>query len=396
MYVTRPLSMFKNSPADLSLPPPEGPNSGILVVQDEEATCCFGLFNSEMIKDMPLPQNKNLELYYATGFYPNRNLRFHKVLFIPVLNQPLSSNRYYAIYPYGKDRGEGYTSSKEEDLEMDTCCSGGGRNDVLPQHFDPRNLHQQYEIHLQTRIINVSGGFVAKSMAQDGFPPEALWRKGWKLKSSTLQEFELGDAPGLDTALRARLPDFNFPLKPVVVGKWYCPFMFVKEGTPKSLRDERTRSMYYEMTLEQKWEQIFARDHHSNHHDQSNAVAVDAVVQSEVVMVAGREAVCDERSVGDGVMEFRSLNNVGEETRVGVSLAIVERMEWEQGRVGWVGGDDEGLVRVERVEEYGGKGEWNKFGCFALTERFALKRMDGSLVFTHDFKHTHQIRSKWE
>lgn len=105
MYVTRPLSLYKKSPADLSLPPPEGPNSGILVIQDEEPKCCIGLFKSDLIKDLPLPQNKSLELYYAQGFHTMRDLHFFKVLFIPVLNQPLSSSQYYAIYPYGKDRG---------------------------------------------------------------------------------------------------------------------------------------------------------------------------------------------------------------------------------------------------------------------------------------------------
>lgn len=280
-------------------------------------------------------------------------------------------------------------------MNMDTCCFSSCSNDVRPQRFDPENLYQQYQIDLQKRIVNISGGFVANSMAKDGNPPEPLWRRGWKLTSSTAHEFELGDAPGLDTTLRAQLPGFDFPLKNVIVGKWYCPFMFVKEGTPKSLRDERNRTMYYEMTLEQRWEQILAKEH-SKEHDRGNAVAVDVVVQSEVVVVGGMEGVCDDRYVGDdGVVWFRSSNNLGEETKVGVSLAIVERMKWEQERVGWVGGD-EGKVRVERVEEYGGMGEWNKFGCFVLVERFVLKRMNGSLVVSHEFKHSHQIKCKWE
>jgi hypothetical protein len=51
---------------------------------------------------------------------------------------------------------------------------------------------------------------------------------------------------------------------------------------------------------------------------------------------------------------------------------------------------------VKRVEEFGGDGGWKKFGCYVLVERFVLRRMDGSLVLTNDFKHTHQVRSKWE
>lgn len=109
MYVTRPLSMYRKSPASLSDPPPEGPNSGILVIQDEEAvpTRCFGLCKTDRIKELPLPQNKSLELYYAQGISYLRTLHFHSVFFVPVLNQPLSSKLYYAIQPNGKDRGYG-------------------------------------------------------------------------------------------------------------------------------------------------------------------------------------------------------------------------------------------------------------------------------------------------
>lgn len=51
---------------------------------------------------------------------------------------------------------------------------------------------------------------------------------------------------------------------------------------------------------------------------------------------------------------------------------------------------------MKRIEEFGGVGEWRKFGCYVLVERFVLKRMDGSLVLTYDFKHTHHVRTKWE
>ena len=80
---------------------------------------------------------------------------------------------------------------------------------------------------------------------------------------------------------------------------------------------------------------------------------------------------------------------------MGLRVEIVERMKWEQERAGWVGGEDR-QARVKRVEEFGGIGGWRKFGCFVLVERFVLKRMDGSLVMTCDFKHTHHIKSKWE
>lgn len=111
MYVTRPLSLYRKSPDALTSPPPEGPNSGYLVIQDEdsEATCCFGLCNESRIKDLPFPQNKDLILRFSTivASYPSlaRRNSYFEILFIPVLNQPLSLNRYYAIRPNGRHNG---------------------------------------------------------------------------------------------------------------------------------------------------------------------------------------------------------------------------------------------------------------------------------------------------
>ena len=133
----------------------------------------------------------------------------------------------------------------------------------------------------------------------------------------------------------------------------------------------------------------------------ANAVFVDAFVQREAVFVAGNEVSSDYNHargniVDDGFMWFKSSDGVGGERSVGLSMKIVERMKWEQERVGWVSGDER-QVRVERVEEFGGTGEWKKFACYVLVERFVLKRMDGSLaLLIYDFKHTHQIRCKWE
>lgn len=107
MYVTRPLSLYKKSAEAFSSPPPEGPNSGILVIQDEEleTTSCLGLGQYHEVKALPFPQNLNLELFYRSGISLNRSTHFHHVAFIPVLNQPLSSNKYYVIHLNGKNRG---------------------------------------------------------------------------------------------------------------------------------------------------------------------------------------------------------------------------------------------------------------------------------------------------
>ncbi|KAJ6670678.1 hypothetical protein OIU85_014533 [Salix viminalis] len=320
MYATRPLSVYKRNPSALSSPPPEGSNSGILIIQDEEddLTCCFCLQNIDYVKDLPFPQNKNLTV--TTRRTGNGNNLDDKVIFIPVLNQPLSSNRYYLIECQGKHKGN-------------------------------RSL------------------------------------------STRRMYFELKEAAGVDRNLRARLPDFHFPLSqrssaPVALGSWYCPFMFIKEG---KLKDQMSISRYYGMKLEQRWEQIFASEYNSS---DGHSVVVNAVVQRETVSVAGREAAPDRRNTADGVMWFRSSGDVGGGggASVGLSLEIVEGMKWERGRGGWLGGD-ETEVTVERVEEFGGIGGWKKFGCYVLVERFVLTRMDGSLVLTYDFKHTHHIRS---
>ena len=42
----------------------------------------------------------------------------------------------------------------------------------------------------------------------------------------------------------------------MVVGKWYCPFVFVKELGGK-LKQQTKKSTFYKMILEQRWEKIF-------------------------------------------------------------------------------------------------------------------------------------------
>ncbi|KAA8529240.1 hypothetical protein F0562_033961 [Nyssa sinensis] len=393
MYVTRPLSLYRKFPNSLSSPP-DGPNSGYLVLQDEESetTTCFGLCKNRYLIDLPFPQNKNLTTRYSSGAGENRSVSLDDVVFIPVLNQPLSSNRYYVIKPHGTHKGEAHACSKEED--MTTCCFCSSVQDVKSRPLDPHDIYQQFAIAPYETTFQSGGRFYAKSVAPDGYPPYFLRRKGWEIYTKTPRNYELGEAQGLDTPLRTRLPEFNFPLslktsEAVMVGKWYCPFMFIKEG---ALRNQMKTSMFYEMTLEQKWEKIFECE---NNGSQGNEVCVDVSVQREVVFVAGREAVWDERNVVDGAIWFTGFGSAGEEISVGLSLAIVERMKWEQERVGY-GGGGERQIRVKKVEEFGGMSGWIKFGCYVLVERFVLKRMDGSVVMVYDFKHTHQIKCKWE
>ncbi|KAJ0692777.1 hypothetical protein HanPI659440_Chr15g0589761 [Helianthus annuus] len=66
MYVTRSLSHYKTSPEAL-YHPPKGPNSGYLVIQDEESErhTFFGLFKDRYLVGLPFPQNKTLTTRYS-------------------------------------------------------------------------------------------------------------------------------------------------------------------------------------------------------------------------------------------------------------------------------------------------------------------------------------------
>ncbi|XP_054822854.1 uncharacterized protein LOC129321196 [Prosopis cineraria] len=162
--------------------------------------------------------------------------------------------------------------------------------------------------------------------------------------------------------------------------------MFVKEEGV-SLKEQMKRSVFYEMTLERRWDKVFSEENSGN----SNELGVDVVVKTEVAGLGdGREAVWEEEKVGEeGVMWSRSLERG--ERKVGLSMAIVERMRWEEER----GKNNERKqVRFERVEKF--EGMWRNFGFYVLVESFVLKRMDGSIVLTCDFRHSNHVKCTWE
>lgn len=106
MYVTRPLSMYRKSPSTLSIKPPDAPHSGYMVITDEEAeskdTSCWGLCKRGKVKKLPFPQDKILTIVYTSDY---QEATTTKVWFIPVLDQPLSSNCYYVIRANGRHKG---------------------------------------------------------------------------------------------------------------------------------------------------------------------------------------------------------------------------------------------------------------------------------------------------
>ncbi|XXG55308.1 hypothetical protein AAC387_Pa03g3006 [Persea americana] len=130
-----------------------------------------------------------------------------------------------------------------------------------------------------------------------------------------------------------------------------------------------------------------------NDGSRGNVVEVNATLQRQSVGLFGEEAMQEDTHMADGMMWFHPLSDM-REGRVGLNWAIVERMVWEEAKGGWEV-RMEGAVRIERVEEFHRSG-WKKVGCYVLVERFALRRLDGSLVLTYDFRHTHRVHSKWE
>ncbi|KAJ0981368.1 hypothetical protein J5N97_009623 [Dioscorea zingiberensis] len=388
MYVTRPLSLYNSNPNASSAPPPEGPGSGVLVMWDEaaeaEAMSCWGLCKDTRLYKLPFLQNRKTEIRYTTGSGDDQRTTYDEVYFIPVVDQPLSSNLYYAIKADGRHRGKAATCSREED--MGTCLCFNFVNDTKPFAFDPTNIYQQVEI-----IPRGHGRFTAKAVASDGFPPDFLRRKGWRAYASVPKSFVFeGEASGIDMQLRSRMPGLDSP--PAVVGKWYSPFIFIKEGD--RLKDQMKKSMYYEITLQQFWEEIYVCGKSSTtlSSNGENKVKVSTSVRRQVALLNGNESVEDDVMVVDEFMWFKAVNSM--ENGFGLSMVVCERMRWEENRFGWLNGM-ENVVRVERVEENEVDG-WKRFSCFVLVERFVFKRMDGSLAFTIDFKHVDKIRAKWE
>ena len=271
------------------------------------------------------------------------------------------------------------------------CCFSDILMEKKPKSFDLKDLYQQFKIH-----SHQSGGFFAKSIAPDGIPPKSLRRKGWKVRSSSSLR-RLGEALGLDTSLRELLPDFNFPIlrkrsASVVVGKWFCPFIFVREKA--GLKRQMKKSTFYSMTLEQKWEEIYSC---GNVDSEDNVVIVNVDVKREVTLVARKEAMKDDRNGENGFIWFKvdNPNGRGGVLGVGLSSAIVENIRWVEEAGGWVNGAER-EVKVERVEQISSETEWERFGCYVLVESFVLRRMDGSLVMKWDFRHTDRIQCKWE
>jgi len=199
----------------------------------------------------------------------------------------------------------------------------------------------------------------------------------------------------MDSALRRRMPDFQSLTvaerrsPAVLVGRWYVPFMFVKADGYRSLKDQFRRCTFYEMTMDQIWVQISSCD---NPCGEPGNVKVSATVPRPLAQLDGTSMVQEGwPRAGGGAVWFRPAAPGATAAAVALDTVVWERMMWELERGGWVAnGDQERIERVERRDCH-----WHKFACYVLLERFQLKRMDGSLALTCEFRHTDKIKTKW-
>ncbi|KAI3850550.1 hypothetical protein MKX03_003986 [Papaver bracteatum] len=404
MYVTRHLWLCKKKASTLSnTSTQENPNSGCLVVSsnheelEEVIEICPGNTRKANKHDkLPFIQNYLTDIVYSGGDYDDFGgpVKSHIVVwFIPVVDQPPFSNRYYAIVPSGKYKGKAWTCARKE--EMATTWFGKRKSPIVPSVFDHRNIYQQMKIEYK------NGGFVAKSVAPDGVPPSFLRKPVWNVFYNNSDNLNFyGEASGLNTSVRLHFPNLND--RNMDVGKWYCPSLFIREGISND--HSVIPSSFYDMSLEQYWEEIYQSEYNNDAaqgHGNKNTVVVSQVVEKQSFTLFGEKAAIDETNGGVGSSgeadKFVWFGNA-EGKSVGLSAAVIEKMKRIQELGGW-SGDGDNAARVTKVEKFdGGEGNhgWKRFGCFVLVERFALRRMDGTLVLTCDYKHLHRIQCKWE
>ena len=277
---------------------------------------------------------------------------------------------------------EASANAKKEDRVP--CCFCFTRlPEAKPQQADPYDVYQQFEIH---QSKSWDRGYFATSVAPGGKPPKFLERKNWSVEYSTSQDYGLrDDAKGIQAQLRSELPsDLNTN---VLVGKWYVPFIFVKEGNVKV---QLKSSTYYNMTLHQKWEEVYSCE---NADKENREVVVNMEVDPEVVKLEGQGIGKETKRVDEnGVVWFGVANK-----SVGLRSVVTERMKWEEERFGWSKETDDIKSRIKRSEIFDGNAMlWQSYKCYVLVESFELKRMDGSLVLTFEFRHVDKLKSKWD
>uniref|UniRef100_A0A0E0AVA3 Uncharacterized protein n=1 Tax=Oryza glumipatula TaxID=40148 RepID=A0A0E0AVA3_9ORYZ len=347
MYTTKPLSAFAGHPEAASRPPAaaaaEGGCSGYLAVKSDEEgtdeTRCWGLRSQPRVRGLPFPQNRVITVSDPSlGEYADTPTR------TPSCSCPSPARRPPRTGTTPSSRRASTAAScarapDEDDAAATTrCFSCRCVRDAKPRPFDPADVYQQMEI-----VPNRGGP----------------------------KNFDLAEALGLDDPLRSR--SLTTPPPPpatasaVAVGRWYTPFFYVKEdGVP--LKAQMDRSTFYEIVLEQRWEEAMG------------GAAPAATMASKRVLVGGSV-----EGKQEAVTAASARTGGGGGDGVGVHASLWEKMVWEEQRGGWVADEEVGGGGVRKTMS-GGAG-----GRSVLVERFAVRRLDGSVVVAFDFSHVNKI-----
>ncbi|KAG2259813.1 hypothetical protein Bca4012_096788 [Brassica carinata] len=379
MYVTRTLSDYRTNRKA-----PEGRNSGVLIIQDKESkpTCCLGSCYAPGLKGLPFPQNVKLTVRYNITVNSVTTTYRDPVAFIPVLDLMLRSNCYYAIKRSGKHSGESSANATEEDRDrVPFCFCHRHVPEAEPQQSDPYDIYQKFEIHPPKSL---SRSYFATSAGIGWVPPELLEKKYWTVEYSTSDDNGLrDDARGLYRH-RSKFP--TILNTNVLVGKWYVPFIFVNESNA----NDHLKTTYYPMSLYQRWEEVYCCE---NAYKDNREVVVTVQVEPLVVKLEGHETVEDKRGSSDienMVVWFEVTNK-----RLGLKIAVIERMKMEELNFGW--GSDPQETMIERSSRFnGGDSNWKSYRLYVLVESFVLKRRDESVLVTYEFRHANKLNAKWE
>lgn len=264
------------------------------------------------------------------------------------------------------------------------------RLDLTPKPFDHRDINQQFEIRTYQ-----NGTFYALPVAGDGHPPKFLRRKGWEVYTTHSFKLNLQEAEGIHNSSLTQLPELDFPQlpkrsTPIITGRWYCPFVFVKERT--SLKEQMQKSLFYELTLKKWWEKIYSGENDGGR----CAVVISAKVKRLVTLVYGMEAEKENRDLDDGFVWFGVKGEFSKrKASVGLNLGVYEKLRWVQESRGWFDGGVSD-VRVDGRREINSENGWTRFGCYVLVESFVFRKLDGSLLINFNFKNIDRIECKFE
>ncbi|KAG2297834.1 hypothetical protein Bca52824_034306 [Brassica carinata] len=378
MYVTRTLSDYRTNRKA-----PEGPNSGVLIIQDKESkpTCCLGSCYESRLKGLPFPQNVKLTVKYnITLLAPE--IVFYLLACVWGLVKLAGLVLVYVISAMYFDPSiESSANATEED--RDRVPFGFCHRHVPeaePQQSDPYDIYQKFEIHPPKSL---SRSYFATSTDLDEVPPELIKKKYWTVEYSTSEDNGLrDDARGL---YRHR---YNLPTilnSNVLVGKWYVPFIFVHES---NANDHLKSTTYYPMSLYQRWEEVYYCE---NAYKDNREVVVNVQVEPLVVKIEGHEIEEKGGSMDENrVVWFEVANK-----KLGLNNAVIMRMEREVLNFGWTNHPQ--LTLIERSSRFnGGDSNWKSYRLYVLVESFVLKRRDESVVVTYEFRHADKLNTKWE